>query len=383
MDPISRSDLQSLIGVEQEPCISVYFPTHRAGADTLQDPIRLKNLIRHAEQRLEQGAESPVAIRTLLGPLRELVDQYEFWQHQAEGLALFRSQDFFRHYRVPFDVPELAVVGERFHLKPLLAALEANQRFYVLALCQDAAKVYEANQLRIVEIEIPDMPSNPLRSATERVARRQLQSHTAERQAHGRRFAVFHGQGAEEEDRKQSLLSYFRRVDGALRKRLSGDAAPVVLAAVDYLCPLYRQASSNPDLLPEEIHGNPGSHTAEQLHRLASGIALSHFRELRCKAADEYHQHRHTQRASDDLPVIVAAARQGRVKVLFVAVGVQEWGRVDPLSAEVVQGQPRSIQDQDLLNMAAIGTFISGGVVYTVPPQEVPGRGVVAAVFRY
>jgi hypothetical protein len=56
---------------------------------------------------------------------------------------------------------------------------------------------------------------------------------------------------------------------------------------------------------------------------------------------------------------------------------------VDPSSAEVVQGEQRSAQDQDLLNVAAMETFVAGGTVYAVPPDEVPGRGSVAAVFRY
>lgn len=383
MDQIGRSDLRQLLELDQEPCISIYFQTHRAGVDTLQDPIRLKNLVREAERQLEdRGSQAPL-IRDLLEPLRTLVDQYEFWQHQADGLVLFRSRDIFRRYRVSFAVPELAVVAKRFHLKPLLPAVEANERFYVLALSQDAAKVYEGNQQSITEMEIQEMPESPIISPPVRGADRQLRSHTADRGSSGRRVAIFHGRGAGDEDRTQDLLSYFRRVDEAVRKSLGDEHLPAVLAAVDYLCPLYRQASSNPDLLTGEIHGNPGSFTAQELHRRAWDIASSHFREVRDKAADEYHQLWHTQRASGDLQPILNAARQGRVKVLFVAVGVQEWGHLDPQSAEVVQHEQRSTQDQDLLNLAAMETFIAGGAVYAVSPDEVPGRGSMAAVFRY
>jgi hypothetical protein len=383
MDPISKSELRELMDVEQEPCVSICFPTHRAGVDTLQDPIRLKNLIREAERRLEGRGDQAPLIRDVLEPLRELVDEHEFWQHQADGLVLFRSRDIFRRYRVSFPVPELAVVARGFHMKPLLPAVEANHRFYVLGLSQEAAKVYEANQQSITGMEMPEMPQSPFASPGERGAQRQLQSHTGDRRSPGRRTAIFHGHGAGEEDRKQVLLSYFRHVEEAVRRRLDGDKGPVVLAAVDYLCPIYRQASSNPDLLSEEIHGNPNSFTAEELHRLAWGIVSSHFQQIRDKAADEYHQLWHTQRASKDLPTIVAAARQGRVKALFVAVGVQEWGHMDPLSAEIVRSKDPSTQDQDLLNVAAMETFIAGGTVYAVPADEVPGRGSVAAVFRY
>ncbi|MBI4902429.1 MAG: hypothetical protein HY820_02260 [Acidobacteria bacterium] len=269
---------------------------------------------------------------------------------------------------------ELAVVATRFHLKPLLPAMEANQRFYLLALSQDAAKVYEENHQTIIEMAIHDMPESPIISLGARGAERQLQGHTADRRSSGRRVAILHGHGAGEEDRKERLLSYFRRVDEIVRRKLGDEHVPVVLAAVDYLCPIYRQAGANPNLLTEEIHGNPASFDSDELQRLAWGIASSHFQEDRSKAVDEYHQLWHTQRTSKELPAIVTAARQGRVKVLFVAVGVQEWGHVDPSSVEVVQVELRSAHGQDLLNVAAMETFIAGGTVYAVPPDEVPGR---------
>jgi hypothetical protein len=124
--------------------------------------------------------------------MRNLLDEYEFWQQQAGGLALFRSRDLFRPYRASFAVPEFAVVGKRFHLKPLLPAMETDPQFYVLGLSQDAAKVYEASQQNIREMEIPEMPEGRFASPGVRGLERQFQSHTAERRTSGRRLAIFH-----------------------------------------------------------------------------------------------------------------------------------------------------------------------------------------------
>jgi hypothetical protein len=80
---------------------------------------------------------------------------------------------------------------------------------------------------------------------------------------------------------------------------------------------------------------------------------------------------------------VVPAAVQGRVDKLFVAVGRQVWGRwnQDAQSAEVsAEKQPG---DRDLLNLAAIQTLLQSGAVYALPPGEVPGGGLLAAVFRY
>jgi hypothetical protein len=57
-----RADLEALVERQAGPCVSIYQPTHRAGPDTRryaqQDPIRLKNLLREAGQRLATGGDS-------------------------------------------------------------------------------------------------------------------------------------------------------------------------------------------------------------------------------------------------------------------------------------------------------------------------------------
>jgi hypothetical protein len=39
--------------------------------------------------------------------------------------------------------------------------------------------------------------------------------------------------------------------------------------------------------------------------------------------------------------------------------------------------------DEDLLDSAAVHTFLNGGTVYAVEPVEVPDEATLAAVFRY
>jgi hypothetical protein len=41
------------------------------------------------------------------------------------------------------------------------------------------------------------------------------------------------------------------------------------------------------------------------------------------------------------------------------------------------------VYDEDLLDFAAVHTFINGGMVYVVAPDSVPGGQHAAAVFRY
>jgi hypothetical protein len=88
MDVLKRADLKELIEHVASPCISIYRPTHRASVETRQDPVRLKNLLRDCERNLESGALRGAEIKQILDPIRAMVDDYDFWQHQSDGLAI-------------------------------------------------------------------------------------------------------------------------------------------------------------------------------------------------------------------------------------------------------------------------------------------------------
>ena len=60
MDSLTREDIKTLIETQGEWCVSLFMPTVRAGAEVQQNPIRFKNLLRQAEERLaELGVRVP------------------------------------------------------------------------------------------------------------------------------------------------------------------------------------------------------------------------------------------------------------------------------------------------------------------------------------
>lgn len=383
MELVARSELGLLAEVAGKSCVSIYLPTHRAGAETRQDPIRLKNLLRQVEEALEAQGLDGAGTEALLRPVRALIEDYDFWQHQQDGLAIFRSPDLFFRYRVDQRLPELAVVAERFHLKPLLPHITGDGRFYVLALSQNRARLFRATRDSMIELQPEGMPASLAEAVRNRVPERQLQSHSASAIHSGRGAAIFHGHGGGEDSKKDLLHAYFRRIDQGIRDLFIEERAPLILAAVDYLCPIYSRANTSHELLADWVSGNPDNLTPRELHERALPLAADHFLKERQKAADQYLEAWHTQRASNRPEDVLAAAHHGRVQSLFVAVGVQLWGKFNARTAEVSVCDGPSPEAQDLLNLAAIQTFANGGAVYAVAPTEVPGGGPLAAVFRY
>ena len=64
MDSLTHDNLIKLINFEQQPCLSLYQPTHRSHPDNQQDRIRFKNLIKKIESSLQQRYDKDKIIAT-------------------------------------------------------------------------------------------------------------------------------------------------------------------------------------------------------------------------------------------------------------------------------------------------------------------------------
>jgi hypothetical protein len=383
MNLLSKEELKTLVEKPEGWCISIYMPTHRVFPETKQDPIRFKNLLREAEERLKAtGLRSPET-KKLLKPARVLIKDGLFWQYQANGLATFISSNLFYHYRLPLKFDELLVVTDRFHIKPLLPLFSNDGRFFVLALSQNDLRFFHCTRYSANEVELEGVPRSLGEALKYDDPEKQLQFHTRAPAAGGERAAMFHGQGVGTDDAKNNILRYFQQIDGGLRNILREERAPLVLAGVEYLLPIYREANSYPHLMENGITGNPESSKGEELHEQALKIVEPYFLKAQEEAMAQYRQLSGSERASNSLKPIVQGAYTGRIDTLFVAVGVQQWGFYDSETRTVHQHPKVEPGDEDLLDFAAVHTFLNGGRVYALKPEKVPGETPLAAIFRY
>lgn len=158
MRHLTTDVLRELLKADEPPCISLYQPTHRANPDALQDPIRYKNLVRDAERSLREKY-SGREVRPLLERFQTLADDYHFWAHQRDGLAVLGSAGTFEVFRFQRPVKELVVVADSFHLKPLLRVVQSADRYQVLCLDRHEAKLFEGNRDALDEVDVGDMPT--------------------------------------------------------------------------------------------------------------------------------------------------------------------------------------------------------------------------------
>lgn len=374
---LTGDDLRSLIERKEGLCISLFMPTHRMGTETQQNQIRYRNLLREAEEKLIESDLRPQEIKEFLQPAQDLIGDIPFWQNQSDGLALYVSPVSFNYFRLPINFEELVIVTNRFHLKPIIPAATGDMEFFILAITQKDVRLIKGSRYGAEEIDLEAVPETVAEFFRFDVLEKELQFHTR------RHPAAFQGVGGGTEDPKDDILRYFKQVDKGLKVLMKGSHAPLVFAGVEYLYPIYKEANTYPHLMDDAITGNPEGLTADELHDQAWPFVEPVFEKEKKETINLYKELSGTGRASNDIKEIVPAARHGRIDTLFVAVGLQQWGRYTTDTDEVILQDNATLNSTDLLDYAAIQTLLNGGVVYAVAPDEVPDRTSLAAVFRY
>lgn len=389
MPLLSQDELKNLIENSSRPCVSIYMPTQKAGPDIRQNPIRFKNVMREAEERLDAMGVPHQEAMEWLKQAHEL-DTNEFWEQQDQGLAIFISPKLFCYYSLPFGFEELVVVTDHFHLKPILYLMNNDGRFYILALSQKDVKFFEGTRSNVKEVEVENMPKSldealgydeTAKEGQFRIATPKGGTSNSFQQP-----GSFHGQGSPDRDKHQEgILQFFHAIDGALHEKLRNKKGPLVLAGVEYLFPIYQEANTYPHLVEEGITGNPQNLKPEELHDLAWQIVEPVFQQSQKEAMERYQElaGADTGKASHDIKEIIPAAYFQRVDSLFVPVGRQIWGDFDPETMAIDLHTEPEPDDEDMLDFAAIHTILNGGAVYAVEPELVPDKAPAAAIFRY
>ena len=377
IDLISVEELRTLGSIEG-PCLSVFMPTHRHGSETLQGPVRLRNLAGQAARELEATGVAPEERKSLLAPIRELIDDSWFWQHQGDGLALFAAPGWFRRYRLPIQVPEEASVSRSFRVRPLLAIVGGDGTFLVLALSENSVRLFEATRYSIAELDSRPIPGSMAEALAHEDPERQLQVRSG-----GQGTAEFHGHGQGGEVDKAALERYFRAVDRGLRDRVGSSQLPLVLACVGYYQPIFRSISDYPVVIDEVIEGSPDRRTAEDLHASGWPLVEPLLSAGRDAAIDLYREMSGTGRTATAIAEIADHARQGRVDALLIAHDApHQWGSVDEASSTITLSGQRRPLDDDLVDVAALDTIQRGGSVHVIA-EAVEPNATIAAILRY
>jgi hypothetical protein len=389
MDSIVREDIQRLAAAEGGPHVSLYMPTHRAVKYNGQDPLQFRNMLKRAAVLLDESGLRGGETDDFLRPAASLLMDQKFWQNLSDGFAVFvGGNGLITYFRLPMPFEPLVHVGQRYHIRPLLPLFAEDGRFFILALSQGEVRLLQGTRHSVNEIELRHVvPSLKAHMKLEEYVHLQRHQRTSSGSVTGGRGdVVFHGEGVGMDDRKDDILHYFQHLDKGLHGYLRTENAPLVLAGVDYLMPLYRHANTYVNLIAETIPGNPEGLSARALHARAWEVVKPYFQQDRREALAAFMHLYSTDRGKTltDIAAILPAVEAGRVCVLFLAPGARQWGHYNPCTNAVTSHAAEEAGDDDLYDLAVARTILKNGKVFFLESaDQLPGAAPAAAILRY
>lgn len=368
VDIPTMPEIRALVASRGDAHVSFYLPTTPETQHVEVARTQLGNMLREAEAQLEAVDTPKRTIWPITELVTDLIEDEDFWQFQATGLAVLVTPERLRSYRLPTHLTAITQVSDRFHIKPLLRSVGTPQHGFVLALAE--------NEIRLVEVfaempprilRVPDMP----RDAASAVGTANVNSRSASGRIQG-------GEG-----QKVRLRQYLRQVDSALRPVLAGRSEPLILAATDPLLSLFRGINSYPGLTEAAIETSPVRLTPGELADAARPVMDDLHRQRIANVVQLFDTRAGQGRATSDIAQAARAATLGAVDTLLVDMDRVIPGTVDDTTGAVDFAQAASAASYGVVDEVAGRVLATGGEVLAVRADDLPGDAALAAVLRY
>lgn len=372
-----NADYFRLAGKSSRPSVSIYIPMESSPSELRQNPVRFRNVVKAVEAglRTRHPKETEYFVETL-----EELDVPAFWQGgPTKGLAAFLSHDLFEVHKLPFEVPELLLVSDTFHTRPLLRYVAAVSSYHVLAVSQDHVVLFDGWRERLKLAHTPRLPRHMKDVVGEYENDSQRHSHSA---ARGGRQSIYHTSGEGARDVERDLEVFFKAIDTEVRRLLKHSRRPVVLAAQPRNQAIYRRLSRLPLLIEDGIPCEAKGFSAEEIGKRAWPLVETWAHERLDALLETFHKAKSRDHGSDELRDVARKAAQGRVKLLLLGPTDPLWGHLDRSTGEIEMGKDAS-GAADVLDELAELVLERGGDVRIWEGEPFPVTSGVAAVYSY
>jgi peptide subunit release factor 1 (eRF1) len=153
---ITRDDIRELANFRSpEGCAVTFYyqPSTPPNKSHREEAILVKDLIRNALREAQKHGKNG-STRSDLEKINNMVDPLHGSGGKAKAIFACGQQGFWREFDIPAQLltPKVAV-SQRFHLKPLAAVLDGEQRACVLLADRTKARVFELLNDEVVEKE--------------------------------------------------------------------------------------------------------------------------------------------------------------------------------------------------------------------------------------
>ncbi|TWU16206.1 baeRF3 domain-containing protein [Allorhodopirellula heiligendammensis] len=356
---LKPGDLKELASVSAAPCVSIMMGTHRSGRETQQGPIRLKNLLKEASEKLRTAGHD----ESILDGLASKTSESNFWQHQGEGLAIYLTTDDCRMFRLNRRVDEHVCVGKTFFVQPLIRESNAGGEYFVLSLSWDEASLYRATGDSLTPVETAALPAKFEELVLPRDPEESLQntSHRSVGNTPGTSTAMFHGQGEGESKIEADRNQYLSLIGDEVAAAVYNTGLPLLVVATSEVTGHFEATTKVH--VDAKVDGSPSEWSGDELREQAHKAIAPQLKADHDEFGERFGTALANSQGSDNLDDVLQAAKNGRVDSLMVCTRGEYC---------------------DQTNQAVVETLRNGGDVLQCRHEAMPGNDTVAcAIFRF
>ncbi len=357
--------IRPLLDVRGDPAVSIVMPLDPPRPGTTRHRIRLRNLHAAARNQVLEWYTGREA-KAVLDRLDEAMAAVDL-SRPGLGVVVFATRDIAEAHMAPFPVHEAVAVDSTLLTRSLIQGLRRSPRYRVLVVSEKRIRLFDAVRDHLAEIDEGGFPM-------------QADFAPLDRRAVAGRFAL-EGAG----DDRETLRTFYRRVDTALREICRGDPLPLVLAGVERSVARFEEvARAHGQEVIGRVRGNYGFLSSRDLGAITWPVARHHLRQRRREVVARLVKAVGEGRAVTGIDEVWRLAGDGRGNLLVVEEDYRHEpsmlkdGRLVP--APVSLG-PDVITDP--VDEVVESVVRSGGIVEFVPSQQLGELGRIGLLLRW
>ena len=381
---LNKEIVSELANHSADPSITIYLRTHAYGMEVNEkfDTIAFKNALQKATELLKKKGIDEGIIKRILEPGYDILRNDAFWKRLSPGLAFFMADGFCRYIKMPVQPDEDVLINTSFFISQLTGILTNPEYFYLLVISKKQAKLFRADAFGMEFVPVERLSRLSGEGGTvEGGENASVEKPESQVQATG---VSIYGSGERTTDNKTNIALYLENADDILWDEvLHKENAPLLLAGVEYLIPIYRSVCDYHNVWPDALTGSYEHSDTATLYQQAKAVMQPYFGQRLSKAITNFGNQSATSLTSTSPTEIIPSAYYSRVSHLFVRKNTHIWGVFDEANNELHVHDAYQDGDDDMIEKAVLKTILTGGEVFMLDPLEMPAQSELAAILRY
>jgi Bacterial archaeo-eukaryotic release factor family 3 len=279
------------------PCISIVL-LEREARDAR---IAFKDALAQVRAKLAASTYKR-DIASLLDPLELAATNVIDSSKEPATFIFLRSPDVCESFRTRYRVGQsVAVVGEWFQLRPLLALASKHLEFYILALKLNDTRIFKCTDQFCEAARFPKNAGTEAAGFVPGAAQSSLRAEPVHDRDHP----------------EDHLGRFYREIDRDVNALLKDEHPPLVVVGVEHEVALFHRLTTYPACVEPGIRGLPGHLSQNEMYQQSLELVRSVTTGPARRALEKFDKQIGTGHASADVHEIVPAASTGRVEFLF------------------------------------------------------------------